>query len=101
MITYFIDGNTAEDAALREAAAIEFRQFYDEMKKAKNGSTNAMEYFSQCEFEKTQTRLQSLCSSTRLQRRRSRHQQSKSSGERRRCSQRKHRDIELSCTIDV
>ena len=57
--------------------------------------------FSQCEFEKTQTRWRSLCSSTRLQKRRSRQQQFKSSVEERRCSRRKHWDIELSCTIDV
>ena len=31
--------------ALRESAANEFRQFYEELKRMKNGSTFVMEYF--------------------------------------------------------
>ncbi|CAF1331932.1 unnamed protein product, partial [Rotaria sordida] len=41
----FVDANRSEDSALREAAGNEFRQFYDELKKIKNGSSIVMEYF--------------------------------------------------------
>ncbi len=41
----FVDANTPEDITLRETAAIEFRQFYNELKKVKNGSIDVVEYF--------------------------------------------------------
>ncbi|CAF3576078.1 unnamed protein product [Rotaria sp. Silwood1] len=41
----FVDANTSEESALRETAGHEFRQFYDEIKKVKNGNSIVMEYF--------------------------------------------------------
>lgn len=41
----FIDANTPQEIALRETAANEFRQFYDELKKVKNGNMMTIEYF--------------------------------------------------------
>lgn len=41
----FIDAKSPEELASREAAASEFRQFYDELKRAKNGNVFVMEYF--------------------------------------------------------
>ncbi len=46
----FIDANTPEEIELREIAANEFRQFYDEIKKVKNGSSIIMEYFLNVSF---------------------------------------------------
>jgi len=41
----FINAQTSDAQALRDQAAQEFRQFYDEIKKVKNNSTIIMEYF--------------------------------------------------------
>jgi hypothetical protein len=41
----FVDGNTPQELALREAAANELRQFYSELKTVKNGSLMVVEYF--------------------------------------------------------
>jgi hypothetical protein len=46
----FVDANTPEDITLRETAAIEFRQFYNELKKVKNGSIDVVEYFLHVSF---------------------------------------------------
>ncbi len=41
----FVEANTPQEITLRETAANEFRQFYDELKKVKSGSVNVVEYF--------------------------------------------------------
>jgi hypothetical protein len=46
----FVDANTSQEIALRETAANEFRQFYDELKKVKNGSISVIEYFLNVSF---------------------------------------------------
>jgi ABC-type Fe3+-hydroxamate transport system substrate-binding protein len=48
----FVDANTPQEIALRETAANEFRQFYDEIKKVKNGNVNVVEYFLNVKFRK-------------------------------------------------
>ncbi len=48
----FVDANTSEEMASREAAAIEFRQFYDEIKKTKNVNLIIMEYFLNVSYQK-------------------------------------------------
>jgi hypothetical protein len=48
----FVDANSPEETASREAAAIEFRQFYDEIKRTKNGNLTFMEYFLNVSFMK-------------------------------------------------
>jgi hypothetical protein len=46
----FVDANTPQEIELRETAANEFRQFYDEIKKVKNGNIIIMEYFLNVSF---------------------------------------------------
>jgi len=46
----FVDANTREDIALREAAALEFHQFYNDLKQFKNGSIDVVEYFLHVSF---------------------------------------------------
>jgi hypothetical protein len=48
----FVNANTPQEIALRETAANEFRQFYDEIKKVKNGNVNVVEYFLNVKFRK-------------------------------------------------
>lgn len=43
----FLDGNTPEEIASHETAGNEFRRFYDELKKIKNGNVDIVEYFLQ------------------------------------------------------
>jgi hypothetical protein len=49
----FVDANTPQEITLRENAANEFRQFYDELKKVKNGSVTVVEYFLNVSFLKS------------------------------------------------
>lgn len=41
----FLDGTTPEAIASQETAANEFRRFYDELKKMKNGNADIVEYY--------------------------------------------------------
>lgn len=41
----FVDANTPEELARVENAGNEFRRFYDELKKIKNGNVDIVEYF--------------------------------------------------------
>ena len=50
----FINANSPEQISKREEIANEFRQFYDEIKRTKNGSVIIMEYFLNVSFLKKQ-----------------------------------------------
>lgn len=41
----FLDANTPEEITRIESAANEFRQFYDELKRIKNGNVDIVDYF--------------------------------------------------------
>ena len=41
----FTDANSPQELASREAAALEFRQFYDELKKIKDNGISSIEHF--------------------------------------------------------
>ena len=56
----FVDANTPQEIELRENAANEFRQFYDEIKKVKNGNVIIMEYFLNVSYSDTLTEMKIL-----------------------------------------